>query len=197
MTAFAELYQRLEEAAKPEHLGLGLRPRLGRAYEAVVAKPYDPWEVTLAVEDLLEYLTTPAGRTNANCVAVDHFFCLRDGWEGHWEDEPTGLADVLGDMGGALHDTISAPEIAENFDSTPELLLEALRAFKGSHFSRTRTSGVKRIASALCVANPYALRSNPRLLLTGAWARRSRARYVSAVGLRGCAARPGSRSAGR
>jgi hypothetical protein len=37
------------------------------------------------------------------------------------------LAEVLSDMGGALHDTVSNPEIAENFDSTPELLLDRLR----------------------------------------------------------------------
>jgi hypothetical protein len=135
VSAFWTLYERLEQGAKPESLGLGLRPRLGRAYEAIIARPYDPQEITLAVEELLEYLTTPAGRTNANCVAVDHFFCLRDGWEGDWEDEPAGLADVLGDMGGALHDTLSAPEVAENFDSTPELLLQALRAFKRVHFA--------------------------------------------------------------
>jgi hypothetical protein len=37
---------------------------------------------------------------------------------------------------------------------------------------------------------------NPRLLLTGAYARRSRA-GIFCCGTRGCAARPGSRSASR
>ena len=135
MTVFTDLYARLEDRLKPETLGLGLRHRLRDAYAAIVARPYDPWRITLSLENLLEYLSTPAGRTNANCVAVDYFFCIREGWEEHWEDEPAGLADVLGDMGGALHDTISAPDIAENFDSTPELLLQALQEFKRSHFT--------------------------------------------------------------
>ena len=109
---------------------MGLRPRLGDAYEAIIARPYDVPRIMGAVERLLEYLSSSEGRTHANCVAVDSFFCMRDDWEGDWEDEPEALADVLGDMGGALHDTIKAPEIAENFDSTPELLLEQLRAYK-------------------------------------------------------------------
>ncbi len=100
------------------------------AYEAIVARPYDVPRIVAGVEELLSYLTSPEGRTNANCVAVDSFCCIRDDWEGDWEDEPAALADVLGDMGGALHDTISAPDIAENFDSTPELLLEQLLRFR-------------------------------------------------------------------
>lgn len=36
------------------------------------------------------------------------------------------LADVLRDMAGALHDTVTAPAIASNFESTPEQLLARL-----------------------------------------------------------------------
>jgi hypothetical protein len=39
---------------------------------------------------------------------------------------------VLGDIGGALHHTIKAPDVAENVDSTPEQLLAQLRDFKRS-----------------------------------------------------------------
>jgi hypothetical protein len=132
MSNFPQLYERLEHRVRSDgKLTVGLRPRLGDAYEAIIARPYDVPRIVGTVERLLEYLSTSEGRTHANCVAVDSFFCFRDDWEGHWEDEPEALADVLGDMGGALHDTISAPEIAENFDSTPEQLLEQLRAFKG------------------------------------------------------------------
>ena len=42
-----------------------------------------------------------------------------------------------------------------------------------------------------------AARHNPRLEPTGAWTRRSRAGYLWLSGSRGCAARPGSSSAGR
>ena len=40
---------------------------------------------------------------------------------------PDPFHDIFADMSGALHDTISAPEIAENFDSTPEQLLKRAR----------------------------------------------------------------------
>jgi len=33
------------------------------------------------------------------------------------------VADVLRDMSTALHDSIEAPDVARNFDSTPEQLL--------------------------------------------------------------------------
>jgi hypothetical protein len=132
MSAFSTLYAALERSAAPEHLTPRLRPRLKDAYEAIISRPYDVPRIAARVEELLVCLSSREGRTNGNCVAVDSFFCIRDGWEGDWEDEPAALADVLGDMGGALHDTISAPEIAENFDSTPELLLEQLRRFRST-----------------------------------------------------------------
>jgi hypothetical protein len=128
---FGPLYEKLEGAVRRDgKLGLGLRWRLGDAYEAIIARPYDPNRIAAAVEELLVYLASKEGRTQPNCVAVDHFFRLGEGWERDWEDEPAELADVLADMGGALHDTISTPEIAENFDSTPEQLLERIRAFR-------------------------------------------------------------------
>jgi len=34
------------------------------------------------------------------------------------------------DLGGALHDTITDPEIARNFESLPEQLLERVKQWK-------------------------------------------------------------------
>ena len=134
MSNFASLYERLEATVHEDgKLGLGLRWRLGDAYEAIVSRPYDPARIAAAVEELLAYLASNEGRTHPNCVAVDHFFCLGEGWERDWEDEPQELTDILADMGGALHDTIKAPDVAENFDSTPEQLLERIRAFRAKH----------------------------------------------------------------
>jgi hypothetical protein len=77
---------------------------------------------------LLEYLSG-AGRTNANCWAVDLFFCLSEGWERDWteQDLPDDFHDVLSLMGQALHDTVKSPNIAQNFDCLPEQLLERVR----------------------------------------------------------------------
>jgi hypothetical protein len=82
---------------------------------------------------LLEYLSG-RGRTNANCWAVDMFFCLSEGWERNWteQDLPDDFHDVLALMGQALHDAVRAPKIAENFDCLPEQLLERVRRLRHS-----------------------------------------------------------------
>ena len=78
---------------------------------------------------LLEFLASPQGRTDANCRAVDSFFTFDE----CWLDLPDALHDIFGDMAGALHDTISAPHIAHNFDSTPEQLLARVRSTHFNH----------------------------------------------------------------
>jgi len=61
---------------------------------------------------------------------VDLFFGLPDdiGWERDWTDAglPEDFHDVFALMGQALHDTVSSPDIAWNFDCLPEQLLERL-----------------------------------------------------------------------
>ena len=68
-------------------------------------------------------MSSPAGRTDHNCRAVDRFLCLGDL---SWPELPGPLGDVLADMAGALHDTVSSPAVALNFESTPEQLLQRL-----------------------------------------------------------------------
>lgn len=133
LSHFPELWDRLDRGSEEGPLASQLRPLLGGAYEAIIARPYDVPRITSAIETLLAYLASPQGRTDAHCRAVDFFFCLGDGWERDWEDEPEEFADILADMGGALHDTVTHPEIAANFDSTPEQLLERMRNFRQRH----------------------------------------------------------------
>ncbi len=66
---------------------------------------------------------------SANCIATDLFFALEN-WGIDRERFPEPLATILGDMGGALHDTISHPEIARNFYSLPEQLLERVQQWQ-------------------------------------------------------------------
>lgn len=75
-----------------------------------------------AVERVLLFLTTPDGRTDANCDVTDHFISST---EELWRT--SSLAPILEDMGGTLHDAIHAPNIAKTFEATPEQLLERLR----------------------------------------------------------------------
>ena len=82
----------------------------------------DDAALTAAVERALVFLTTPVGRTDANCSVTDHFISLT---EELWRT--SSLAPILEDMGGTLHDAIHAPNIARTFEATPEQLLERVR----------------------------------------------------------------------
>lgn len=95
-----------------------------RLYNALVMIPLDLVEVHTALECLLVFLVTPAGRTDANCTAIDSFLGLG---EFEWPELPDAFHDILADMAGTLHYTVSNPEIAANFDSTPEQLLVRIR----------------------------------------------------------------------
>jgi hypothetical protein len=107
-------------SAELESLLLGVYRELSR-------RPIDRASLKGALYALLEYLSSPVGRTNANCVATDHFFCLREGWDVELDDVPTDFSALIEDLGGALHDTVKAPHVARNFESTPEQLLDRLR----------------------------------------------------------------------
>jgi hypothetical protein len=81
------------------------------------------------VTDLLEFLASRQGRTDANVRFIDYELSNEDDvWDRIEliEAEDPILADVVRDMAGALHDTVKARHIARNFDSTPEQLLARL-----------------------------------------------------------------------
>ena len=101
-----------------------LQPLMQSVRAALFVSPVDLAAVKTSLIALLEYLSSPAGRTDANCCAVDGFFYLDDDLP--LERLPEALQDVFAHM-DALHDTITAPQIAENFSSTPEQLLERVR----------------------------------------------------------------------
>jgi len=111
-----------DERVSPE-----LAPLLHAAYRSIQGHAPHLADLQSALRDLLKFLSSKNGRTNANCSATDSFFLdIDDQWEGTREQLPEPYRDLLGDIGGCLHDTVSAPEMAENFDSTPEQLLERL-----------------------------------------------------------------------
>ena len=92
-------------------------------YREIAQQPANLPALKGAMVDLLSYLSSPEGRTDSNCVTVDTFFCIRNHWETEWDHLPIDFQHILDDIGGALHDTVSSPDIAENFESTPEQLL--------------------------------------------------------------------------
>lgn len=107
-----------------------LKPLLKRFYEELIHRPANLLAIKESMIDLLTFLTTPDGRTDANCRAVDIFVCIDDDWERDWSDLPESFRDIIQDIGGALHDTITYPDIATMCESTPEQLLSRVKKLK-------------------------------------------------------------------
>jgi hypothetical protein len=104
-----------------------LAPLLYAIYGLIQEPVADLLAIRGALRELLQFLSTDHGRINANCSAADAFFLDIDNkWEKTWAELPDTYQDLLGDIGGGLHDTVSSPDIAENFGSTPEQLLDRL-----------------------------------------------------------------------
>ena len=120
VSGFEKIYTKLVE---PQGASPQLRPFLRELYVALTARPADLPRMKHAMIQVLEFLASPTGRTHENCKAADLFLCIDD-WERDWHDLPQSFINILEDMGGSLHDTIRAPDIAANFGSTPEQLLE-------------------------------------------------------------------------
>lgn len=110
-----------------------VRAHLSAIAAIVRERPVAVAQLRAETESLLAYLSSAEGRTDENCRAVDSALMSdNELWTVIDEVEVSDarLAGVLRDMAGALHDTVSAPEIAANFESTPEQLLSRLRMGK-------------------------------------------------------------------
>lgn len=115
-----------------EHIEQGsgsaeLQPLLAAVDAEIVRRPTNLAALRSAMERLFEYLASPAGRTDANVRAADLYFTDGIFDEGYWGHLPEAFKAILWDTGGQLHDSISAPSLAQNFESLPEQLLERTR----------------------------------------------------------------------
>jgi hypothetical protein len=121
---FDTAWERFARGQTLQDVSPELAPLLRGAYEEIARQPTDAPALKESLHALLAFLASPAGRTDANCRTTDLFFCLSEDLD--WDHLADEFADILGDMAGALHDTVSSPDIARNFDSTPEQLLDRL-----------------------------------------------------------------------
>lgn len=122
MATFGELY----EQASKDDCGLPspeLKELLRRFYETVSTDPVDESALKGSLKELLRYLTTSNGRTDANCWSVDLFAM---GVLDHYDLPDNDLYDVIRYMGEALHDTVAYPQMAHDYGCTPEQLLDRL-----------------------------------------------------------------------
>jgi hypothetical protein len=131
MPGFDDAWAAVATRQDRELVSVELRPLLQSVYISVVSTPPDLIGLKKGLEELLQYLAHE-GRTNANCWAVDLFFCLSEGWDPDWTDQglPEDFHDVLAMMGEALHDTVRTPEVARNFDCLPEQLLDRVKRLR-------------------------------------------------------------------
>jgi hypothetical protein len=98
-------------------------------YVEMAKNPPNLQEIKSSLEELLSFLNSIPGCTSANCFATDLFINYLD-WHLDWDAFPEELTNIIGDMGGALHDAVDSPEIAKNFNGLPEQLLERIQRWK-------------------------------------------------------------------
>ena len=105
MAGFDEAWEAVDHSKDGEAVSPELQPLLRKVYSEILAAPADLPALKGSLTALLEYLSAQ-GRTNANCWAVDMFFCLSEGWERDWTEQPLpdDFHDVMALMGQALHD---------------------------------------------------------------------------------------------
>ena len=77
---------------------------------------------------MLEYLSSPIGRTKDNCNKLDDHVVLNNLWLD--AKVPDDFHSLMLNIAGALHDTFGAPHIAESCNSLPEQLLAKAKKLK-------------------------------------------------------------------
>lgn len=84
-------------------------------------------QVLPILEQILEWLNDPLNNTDENCRKIDYFVAYEIMPQKEFELIPEDIRSILFDLGSSLSDTYTAPEVAENFESTPEQLLKRVR----------------------------------------------------------------------
>jgi hypothetical protein len=117
---FEEAFQRIAGSAPTS-----LRPIFREVHDAYASRPPDAVRAKSALVSLFTYLASPDARTHANVCAVERFLMEDPALTKDTALPPEFVEFILN--ADALHDTIESPEVAENFESTPEQLLEKAR----------------------------------------------------------------------
>ena len=99
---------------------------LARLKETCDTPNFSRADIKEAMLDILVWLNDPANSADANLEKISYFVLIEIA-DSEKERLPDDIRLILFDMGAQLDDTFSAPDIAKNFESTPEQLLERVR----------------------------------------------------------------------
>lgn len=107
-----------------------LQELLNQLKSTIMSPKFSREKVISAMYNLISWLNKPENNTDSNCRFVDSFIAYEISQDPENKEIPEDIDAILFDMGATLHDTHTSPKIAENFDSTPPLLLERIRKLK-------------------------------------------------------------------
>jgi hypothetical protein len=126
MDSFFDLQNKMD----PDKRKDSVRKLAESVYSCACQQAPDMLEFRRKLENLLVFLCSPEGHTHENCCLVDTYFCSKSDWPNCIEHLPRDVHSILFDIGMTLHDAVKCPDIAKNFESLPEQLLDRLRKLK-------------------------------------------------------------------
>jgi hypothetical protein len=104
-----------------------LNQLLDQLKDKTLSPNFSKVQVFSILEQILEWLNDPLNNTDDNCKKIDYFVAYKIVPQKEIELIPDDIREILFDLGAALSDTHTAPEVAENFESTPDQLLKRVR----------------------------------------------------------------------
>src|SRR3989338_1832423 len=119
MTAFDEVFSYYLEGEKCRNASPDLKPLLKQLHDRYLSRPADLKTLKLVLRDLFVFLSSPKGKTQANCWMVDRFLSDHEGkWKLNLSHLPQEYQDIL-DEAQALHGAADEPQ----FHTAPEEIL--------------------------------------------------------------------------
>jgi hypothetical protein len=95
-----------EFSERPANFSPEVEPLVQGLVSAAQRNPPHTSEVRRTLLELLHYLVTPRGRTDANCRATESALAAASDWEYEWPGLPRDYQAVLFDLSTTLHDTV-------------------------------------------------------------------------------------------